>query len=81
MLALIEAREHLPEDPARPEIGILLEPAANLHEADWGSDNEFAPSGLLVARRQGALAQEIEFIFEITSSFMKHLVRLSAQNP
>src|SRR5258708_1114696 len=34
-------------------IGILLEPVADLHEADRGSDDEFAAPGLLIAGRQG----------------------------
>src|SRR3984893_1654997 len=43
-------------------IGILLEPVADLHEADRGSDDEFAAPGLLIAGRQGTLAQKIELI-------------------
>src|SRR3984893_15354771 len=43
-------------------IGILLEPVAGLHEADRGSDDEFAAPRLLVAGRQGTLAQKIELI-------------------
>jgi hypothetical protein len=30
-------------------IGILLEPVADLHEADWGRDDKFAAPGLLIA--------------------------------
>src|SRR5260221_11947979 len=41
-------------------IGILLEPVADLHEADRGSDDEFAAPGL--AGRQGTVAQKIELI-------------------
>jgi hypothetical protein len=33
---------------------------ADLHEADRGSDDEFAPPGLLIAGRQGTVAQKIE---------------------
>src|SRR5258708_3071422 len=43
-------------------IGILLEPVADLHEADRGSDDEFAAPGLLIAGRQGTVAQKIELI-------------------
>src|SRR6266849_969881 len=43
-------------------IGILLEPVADLHEADRGSDDEFATPGLLIAGRQGTVAQKIELI-------------------
>src|SRR5260221_13575957 len=43
-------------------IGILLEPVADLHEADRGSDDEFAAPGLLIAGRQRTLAQKIELI-------------------
>src|SRR5260370_38107997 len=38
-------------------IGILLEPVADLHEADRGSDDEFAAPGLLIAGRQGTNAR------------------------
>src|SRR5260370_32091999 len=43
-------------------IGILLEPVADLHEADRGSDDEFAAPGLLIAGRHRTLAQKIELI-------------------
>src|ERR1700680_2321884 len=43
-------------------IGILLEPVADLHEADRSSDDEFAAPGLLIAGRQGTLTQKIELI-------------------
>src|SRR6266478_4939747 len=43
-------------------IGILLEPVADLHEADRGSDDEFAAPGLLIAGRQGTVAQKIELV-------------------
>src|SRR6202040_2272796 len=52
-----------PEQGLRdPAIGILLEPVADLHEADRGSDDEFAAPGLLITGRQGTLAQKIELI-------------------
>src|ERR1700738_4127344 len=43
-------------------IGILLEPVADLHEADRGSDDEFAAPGLLIAGRQGTAGQKHEHI-------------------
>src|ERR1700693_5874450 len=43
-------------------IGILLEPVADLHEADRGSDDKFAAPGLLIAGRQRTVAQKIELI-------------------
>jgi hypothetical protein len=43
-------------------IEILLESVADLHEADRGSDDEFAAPGLLIAGRQGTVAQKIELI-------------------
>src|SRR5258705_205348 len=43
-------------------IGILLEPVADLHEADRGRDDKFAAPGLLIAGRQGTVAQKIELI-------------------
>src|SRR5450631_1087563 len=41
---------------------LLLEPVADLHEADRGSDDEFAAPGLLIAGRQGTVAQKIELV-------------------
>src|SRR3982075_3656307 len=43
-------------------IEILFEPVADLHEANGGSDDEFAAPGLLIAGRQGTVAQKIELI-------------------
>src|SRR6266404_8974709 len=43
-------------------IGILLESVADLHEADRGRDDKFAAPGLLMAGRQGTVAQKIELI-------------------
>src|SRR5258707_7837654 len=40
-------------------IGILLEPVADLHEADRGSDNEFAAPGLLYAGRLGTAVRRM----------------------
>lgn len=48
-------------------IGILLESVADLHETDRGSDDEFTAPGLLIAGRQGALAQKIELILVETA--------------
>src|ERR1700686_5713350 len=39
-----------------------FEPVADLHEADRGSDDKFAAPGLLIAGRQGTVAQKIELI-------------------
>ena len=43
-------------------IGILLEPVADLHEADRRRNDECAPSRLLVARREGPLTEQIELV-------------------
>ena len=43
-----------------PSIRILLQPVARLDEADRRADDQLAPSRLLVARRERALAQQVE---------------------
>ncbi len=45
-----------------PTIRILLDPVADLHEADRGRNDQFAASSLLVAGRERTLAQKIQFI-------------------
>jgi len=41
-------------------IGILLEPVADLHEADRGSDDEFAAPGLFLIAADRERCQKIE---------------------
>src|SRR5271166_771753 len=54
--------EHQRDRLLNPSVGILLQSVAGLHEADRCADDEFAAAGLLVAGRQRALPQEIEFV-------------------
>src|SRR6516225_2612992 len=54
--------EHQPDRLLDTSIRILLQTIAHLHEADGRHDDQLAPSGLLVAGRQGALAQQVELV-------------------
>jgi hypothetical protein len=45
-----------------PAVRVLLQSVTDLDEPDRGRDDKFAAPGLLVARGQGTLAQEVELI-------------------
>ncbi len=59
LLDLVEAQ---PDRLLNPPIRILLQPVARPNEADRRADNELAAPRLLVAGRERALAQQVEFV-------------------
>ena len=59
---LIDLVEAQPDRLLNPSIRILLQPVARPNEADRRADNELAAPRLLVAGRERALAQQVEFV-------------------
>ena len=58
-----DKRDRLLHAPVR----VFLQSVTYLHEADWRGHDEFATSGLLVARRERTLARQVEFVLVETA--------------